>query len=68
MEMLYIVNNLESKGDEIDMFDWITKPKMLWTVLDNTLCGIETVLVVIVIIAIAMFIAYLKDKFKNKRK
>lgn len=50
------------------MFDWITKPFIEWNMIDRTFCYLEIGIVIILITAIAMFIVYLKDKFRNKRR
>jgi hypothetical protein len=49
------------------MFDWLTKPYMQWTFIDNLLSTIEIAIISILIIIIGFYIVELKDKIKNGR-
>ena len=49
------------------MFDWITKPQIMWTPIDNLFAIFETVLFIIIIIKIAELIVVIIDHFDNKK-
>ena len=49
------------------MFNWITKPFIEWNMIDKTICYLEIGCVCILIVLLAMFIIYIKDKLKRKK-
>lgn len=49
------------------MFDWITKPQIMWTPLDSLLCIIELVVAIWLLMKIAILICKVIDYF-NRRK
>ena len=50
------------------MFDWLTKPYMQWTFIDNIISTIMLVIIIVSIWCIASKILELKDKIKYKKR
>ena len=47
------------------MFDWLNKPYIEWSFIDNIICHIEIIVLIILILLIACFIINLKDNIKK---
>lgn len=49
------------------MFDWITKPQIMWTPIDSLICIIELLIFILIAIKIFNLIGKILDYFDSKK-
>ena len=49
------------------MFEWIIKPYLQWTFIDNLMCYICLGILMLIIFIIAIVILNIKDKIKDRK-
>lgn len=49
------------------MFDWISKPQIMWTPIDSLICIIELLIFIFIVTKIFILIVKILDYFDNKK-